>query len=140
MKRTGTLIQDVLDIWTVPPGYTSSTVRDVPLATHSVDLSDFFSAGLIGVGQKVFPKALSLREHTGQVLSDGRIDTVGHIFETPSGAASHLRKKSTNGWSFWLTDPQTKKSLASIRREYLDKASPELNLIDDDDDTTPVDG
>jgi hypothetical protein len=136
MKRTGTLIQGVLDIWNVPPGYTSSTVRDVPLAAHSVDLSDLLSAGLISVGQKVFPKALNLREHIGQILSDGRIDTGGHVFDTPSGAAYHLRKKATNGWSFWLTDPQTKKSLASIRREYLDKASPESNLIDDDDEDT----
>jgi hypothetical protein len=136
MKRTGTMIQAVLDIWTVPPGYTSSTVRDVPLAAYSVDLSDLLSAGLIAVGQKVFPQPLSLREHIGQILSDGRIDTGGHVFETPSGAAYHLRKKATNGWGFWLTDPLTKKSLASIRREYLDKASPESNLIDDDEDTT----
>jgi hypothetical protein len=136
MKRTDKLIQGVLDIWTVPPGYTSSTVRDVPIAAHSVDLSDLLSAGLIGVGQRIFPQALNLREHTGQILSDGRIDIGGIVFETPSGAAHHLRKKATNGWSFWLTDPQTKKSLASIRREYLDKASPESNLIDDDDDST----
>jgi hypothetical protein len=140
MERTGTLIQGVLDIWNVPLGYTSSTVRDVSPVAHSVDLSDLISAGLISVGQKVFAKALNLREHTGQILSDGRIDTCGHVFDTPSGAAHYLTKKATNGWSFWLTDLQTKKSLGSVRREYLDKASPESNLIDDDDDTTPVDG
>jgi len=134
IKRTGALIQRVLDVWKVPPGYKSSTVRDVPLAGHSVDLSDLLSAGLITAGQKIFPQALNLREHIGQILPDGRIDADGQLFETPSGAAYHLRKKATNGWSFWLTDLQTKKSLASIRREYLEKASPESNLIDDDDD------
>ena len=138
IERTGTLIQRVLDVWRVPPGYKSSTVRDIPLAGHSVDLLDLLSAGLITAGQKIFPKALNLREHIGQILSDGRIDAGGLVFETPSGAAYHLRKKATNGWSFWLTDLQTKKSLASIRRDYLEKASPDSNLIDDDDDgSTP---
>jgi hypothetical protein len=133
-KRNVMMIQEVLDVSNVPPGYKSSTVRDVPLASHPVDLADLLSAGLITAGQKVFPQALNLREHIGQILPDGRIDTEGHVFETPSGAANHLRKKATNGWSFWLTDLETKKSVASIRREYLEKASPESNLIDDDDD------
>jgi hypothetical protein len=141
IKRTQTLIEEILDVWNVPPGYKSSTMRAIPIAANSVDLSDLLSAGLITAGQKVFPQALNLREHIGQVLPDGGIDVGGNVFETPSGAAFHLRKKATNGWSFWLTDLQTKKSLASIRREYLEKAAPESNLIDDDDDgTTGTDG
>jgi hypothetical protein len=134
-KRTESLILEILDVWRVPTGYKSSTVRNVVLLTHSVDLSDLLSAGTISVGQKIFPVAPNLREHIGQVLPDGRIDVNGLIFETPSGAAYHLRKKATNGWSFWLTDLQTKRSLASIRREYLEKATPESNLLDDDDES-----
>jgi hypothetical protein len=133
-ERTETLINKIVDIWNVPAGYKSSTVRDAPFAIHSVYISDLLSAGLITPGQRIFTQASNLRDHIGQILSDGRIDVDGRIFETPSGAAYHLRKKSTNGWSFWLIDLQTKKSLASIRREYLEKAPPESNLIDDDDD------
>jgi hypothetical protein len=140
LERTHRLIQEVLDVWRVPTGYKSSTVREIQLVGHPVDLSDLLSAGLITAGQKIFPQALNLREHIGQILPDGRIDTGGNIFETPSGAAYHLRKKATNGWSFWLTDLQTKKSLASIRREYLEKASPESNLIDEDDDAVTTVG
>ena len=132
VERTDTLVKKIIDVWNVPSGYKSSTVRDAPLGVHSVDLSDLLSAGLIAAGQSIVPQALNLRDHVGQILSDGRIDIHGQVFETPSGAAYHLRKTSTNGWSFWLIDPKTKKSLASIRREYLEKASPESNLTDDD--------
>jgi len=133
-RRTEELIRRIVDIWTVPPGYKSSTVRDAAVSIHSVDLSDLLSAGLLTAGQTIVPKALNLRDHTGQILSDGRIDIDGQVFETPSGAGYHLRKRSTNGWGFWLVDPQTKKSLASIRREYLEKSSLESSVIDDDDD------
>jgi hypothetical protein len=133
-RRTEELIKIIVDIWSVPPGFKSSTKRDVPLSFHSVDLSDFLSAGLLTAGQTIVPRALKLRDHTCQILSDGRIDIDGQLFDTPSGAGYHLRKKSTNGWSFWLLDPQTKKSLASVRREYLESSSLVSNVIDDDDD------
>jgi RAMA domain-containing protein len=126
------LLKTIVDIWSVPTGYKSSTKRE-PLSFHPVDLSELLSAGLITAGQTIMPRDLKLREHICQVLSDGRIDMDGQLFETPSGAEYHLRKRSTNGWSFWLLDPQTKKSLASVRREYLETSSLESNSIDDDD-------
>ncbi len=133
-RRTEELIKRIVDIWTVPPGYKSSTVRDAARSSHSVDLSDLLSAGLLTVGQTVVPKMPNLRDRTGQILSDGRIDVDGQVFDTPSGAGYYLRKRSTNGWGFWLVDPNTKKSLASVRREYVEKSSLESNVIDDDDD------
>jgi hypothetical protein len=133
-RRTETLISEIIDIWGVPSGYKSSTVRDVPRDVQSVDLSDLLSAGLLTAGQTIVPQPLSLRDQTGHVLSDGRIDINGRLFDTPSGAGHHVRKRSTNGWSFWLVDPQTGKSLASIRREYREKASLESDATDEDDD------
>jgi hypothetical protein len=133
-RRTASLIKNIVDIWSVPSGYKSSTVRDAPVSVHSVDLSELLSAGLLTSGQTIIPQALNLQEHVGQILSDGRIDIDGQVFDTPSGAGYHVRKRSTNGWSFWLVDPKTRKSLASVRREYLEKASLESNVVDDDDD------
>ena len=45
MRRTGELINKIIDIWRVPPRYKSSTVRDATASMHSVDLSDFLSPG-----------------------------------------------------------------------------------------------
>jgi len=132
--RTTALIEKVLGIWTVPPGYRSSTVRAAAQSVHTVDLPELLSAGLLTVGQTIFPKSSNLRDRIGRILSDGRIDIGGVVFDTPSGAGYYLRKKSTNGWSFWLVDVATKKSLASIRREYLERSSLISDVNDEDDE------
>ena len=132
-RRTGELINKIIDIWRVPPGYKSSTVRDAPASMHSVDLSDLLSAGLLASGQKIVPRMRDLRARTGQILSDGRIDVDGRLFDTPSGAGHYVRRKATNGWSFWLLDPKTKKSLSSVRREYVERLSLESNVEEEDD-------
>ena len=132
-RRTGELINKIIDIWRVPPGYKSSTVRDAPASMHSVDLSDLLSAGLLASGQTIVPRMRDLRERTGQILSDGRIDVDGRLFDTPSGAGHYVRRKETNGWSFWLLDPKTKKSLFSVRREYVERLSLESNVEEEDD-------
>ena len=134
MHRTGELINKIIDIWRVPPGYKSSAVRDVAASMHSVDLSDLLSADLLASGQTLVPRMRDLQERTAQVLSDGRIDVDGRLFDTPSGAGYHVRGKATNGWSFWLIDPKTKKSLASVRREYVERLSLESNVVEDEDD------
>ena len=138
IRRTQLLIDSICDIWRVPAGYRSSTVREAPVSQHPVDLSDLLSAGLLVAGQKIYPVALDLRDQMGQILSDGSIDVGGQVFDTPSGAGYHLRKRSTNGWSFWLVDRQTRKSLASIRREYREKASIESNAGEDDDEDSTL--
>ncbi|MEO8629294.1 MAG: DUF1524 domain-containing protein [Betaproteobacteria bacterium] len=134
IKRTQALIDSIINIWQVPPGYKSSTVREAAPMFHSVDLSDLLSAGLLIPGQTIFPSPPHLRTRTGQILPDGRIDVEGQIFDAPSGAGAFLLKRNTNGWTFWLLDPNTKKSLASVRREYLESSSSESRSVDEDDD------
>ena len=85
-RRTETIIRTIIDIWRVPAGYRSSTVRDMSPRFHSVDLSDLISAGLVTVGQALIPHPINLQSHVGTILSDGRIDVDGRIFDTPSGA------------------------------------------------------
>ncbi len=133
-RRTDDLINRIVDLWAVPLGHKSSTKRAAGISLHSVDLSDLLSAGLLSPGQMIVPSQQDLRHRTGQILSDGRIDIAGRVFDTPSGAGYHLRQKPTNGWSFWLVDPGTKKSLRSVRREYLEQSSIAQDVGDDEDD------
>ena len=41
------------------------------------------------------------KEHTAVVLRSGRIRLKGQLYTSPSGAASAIRGKATNGWAFW---------------------------------------
>jgi hypothetical protein len=95
-------------------------------------LADLLSAGLVNIGQTIYPNTPTLQEHLGKILSDGRIDVGGQIFDTPSGAGLHLRKRATNGWGFWLVDRKTKKSLKSVRREYLESIALESDVSDEE--------
>ena len=65
----------------------------------------------------------------------GELMLVDRYSDTPSGAGYYLRREVTNGWSFWLVDPKTKKSLASVRRSILGIVF-DSEVIDDDDDET----
>ena len=133
-RRTEDMIRKIIDIWKVPPGYKSSAVRDKGHSMHSVAIADLLSAGLLNPGQTITPKSRTHKDKVGQVLSDGRIDVDAQVFDSPSGAGYYVRKKPTNGWSFWLVDSKTKKSLASVRREYVERLSLESSVEDEEED------
>jgi hypothetical protein len=61
---------------------------------------------------------------------DGRLAYGDQIFMTPSGAGEFLRKRTTNGWSFWLVDKDSRKSLSDVRAEYRES----LSMDPDDSD------
>jgi hypothetical protein len=63
--------------------------------------------------------------HSGTILSDGRIEVAGQIFESPSSAGIFIRKKSTNGWNFWRLDANGRRPLKTVRAEYLRMVSPD---------------
>lgn len=56
------------------------------------------------------------------------------IFPSLSAAAIHLVGRNINGWSFFLVDPQSKKSMRDLRTEYLDAQQASEGDIDDDDE------
>ena len=41
------------------------------------------------------------REYTAKVRASGKIALDGKMFNSPSGAAKYIRKRSTSGWHFW---------------------------------------
>jgi hypothetical protein len=53
---------------------------------------------------------------------------------TPSRAAVSITGKPTNGWWFLLVDQAARRSLRTVRREYVDSLAVEVDEDDDDDD------
>jgi len=133
-RRTEALTRQILTIWPAPPGYKSSTARDATPETHTIDVADLLSGGLLAAGQQLRPVSSAFKSRTAVVLPDGRIDVDGQVFDTPSGAGRAVRGRSTNGWTFWLVDLTTKKSLAALRREYLEQSAFATDALDGDED------
>lgn len=98
-----------------------------------VEIADLLDFGSLHAGQVLYPKQ---RKHEGvkaEILQDGRIAIGELIFNTPSAAGEHLRKRATNGWRFWLVDKDSLKSLSDVRAEYRDSLS-----IDSDDSDSDI--
>jgi hypothetical protein len=131
-KRTQFLINQIIDIWPVPQGHKSSNRSKSVSTGIQVSVSDLIAAGLLEVGQSLFPKNPKYAGTTATVLADGNIEVDGNIFQTPSGAAISIRKMSSNGWVFWTTDQTPQTQLRFLRDSYL--AGHDLELEDDSDE------
>lgn len=133
VQRTNSLIEAILEIWQVPVGHAvifNSPKQEEKVYVEIADLLDF---GSLYAGQVLYPKQ---RKHEGvkaEILQDGRIAIGELIFNTPSAAGEHLRKRATNGWRFWLVDKDSLKSLSDVRAEYRDSLS-----IDSDDSDSDI--
>ena len=58
------------------------------------------------------------------------------IFDSLSLAGIQIRKRNTNGWTFWLVDEKTRKSMADLREEYREL----IGLEDGEDEIEDNDG
>ena len=69
-----------------------------------------------------------------QILVDGRIDIEGSIYDSLSLAGIHIRKKNTNGWTFWLTQESPRERMFDLRDKYKEMVGAEgsEDLSDDD--------
>lgn len=134
-NRTKVMIDSIINIWPVPKGHNSSTIRKKALAHTEVSISDLLSAGYLNSGQVLYSAHSKFQGHTATILPDGRIDVEGLIFDTPSGAGMHIRKKATNGWYFWFVDPASRKRLGRVRREYREM----ISMDQDDEDFAETD-
>lgn len=117
-ERTGKLIQTILSIWPVPEGHKSVVVQGSNEEPVRVEVIDLLAAGLVSAGQTLYAKDLKLSGRTAQILEDGRIQVVGKVFNSLSLAGAEVRTRSANGWTFWLVDEKTRKSMADLRDEY----------------------
>lgn len=133
-KRSAHLLQDIFNIWPVPEqalGVSQGESRgDIQ---HDVSVADLIKAGLLRVGQELYPRGLEASE-PGIVLADGSIFLLGAPHETPSGAAKRLRGRTINGWKFWRVDRERGITLATLRSQLessrvVSTGFPEVNSL-----------
>ena len=126
--RTETLIDALLSIWKVPEGHAVSFNSPRQEEKIYVEIADLLEFGSLHAGQVLYPKQKKHEGKNAEILFDGRLAIGDQIFDTPSGAGQSLRKRATNGWTFWLVDKESLKTIGDIRAEYRESLA-----IDPDD-------
>jgi len=91
-------------------------------------------ADLIKVGQVLYPKRGKYAGRNGLIVESGEILVEGKLFDTPSGAAFHLKKSAVAGWHFWLVSQEPRQMLWDIRQQFIEGLNPDTELDDDEDD------
>lgn len=119
--RTSGFIDDILAIWSVPPGHTVNAANARPEQETSkyVYVADLIEAGLVVPGDILVPVRNRLAGRTATILPDGSIELdTGERRLYPSGAAMLLSGAQTEpGWHFWIHQ-RSGKSLKDLRTEY----------------------
>jgi uncharacterized protein DUF262/uncharacterized protein DUF1524/RAMA domain-containing protein len=134
--RAEQLIDAIIQVWPVPEGHKSRPERAERRPTRKVQLADLMAAGLLEEGATLYTRRRRVAERTATVLPDGTLDVDGVLYSTPSGASRAVTGTSENGWSFWLVDPKSKRSLRDLLREYVDQSGVEVedeDLPNDED-------
>ena len=125
--RTTDAIEAILAIWPVPPGHKVKIARDQSQGSISVEVSDLIGAAKLAAGQTLYSRPGKFGGHTATVLPDGRIDVAGEIHDSLSRAGVAVRKKHTNGWTFWRLKPNGQQPLSEVRGEYLEQVAESLD-------------
>jgi hypothetical protein len=58
---------------------------------------------------------------TAIVLSHGALEVNGVRHASPSAAAKAAARTSENGWTFWLLDLKTRRSVKDLVQDYVDQ-------------------
>ncbi len=117
-QRTNELIKIIIQIWPVPENHKVMKKVESKRWTSKVSVADLIAAGYIQAGQKLFPKRPKYAGRDATVLPDGRIEIEGEIRDSLSLAGRVVQNRSTNGWSFWLTDTKLRRSMNDVRSDY----------------------
>ncbi len=128
------LIDTVIDIWKVPVGHRVAITRVARRPAHKIEIADLIGAGMIDEGATLHAPPGKFGGRTATVLSDGALDVNDVRRATPSGAARVLTKTQVNGWSFWLVDLKSKRSLKDVMQEYVEQWGVQADIGIDDED------
>lgn len=139
-ERTRDIVAAIRGIWTVPPGHKSGFATEkAPARRKRPKIADLIAAGVLPPGKVLIPRRKPFAARTATILPDGRIELEGEIYESPTAAAEHLVGHRMNGWWFFLVEVSPRKSLAAVRREYLDSLDEDGDEDDDDEDADDED-
>jgi hypothetical protein len=115
--RTIEMARIILEIWPTPPGHTGIHSGAAAQPTAYIGVDALISEGLLKVGQTLTGRG-RFSDVRATVLPDGSLQVGDKIFESPSGAARAVRKRNTNGWTFWEVDPSNGVRLDDLRSQY----------------------
>ena len=115
--RTEELIDVLLRVWRVPEGHLGQVVDPQSKAGDWVQLKHLVEGGMLQTGDLLTATHRDFVGREATIGEDLRIHLDGKSFDTPSGAAKHLRKRATNGWSFWAVADGRR--LSDVRQEFL---------------------
>jgi hypothetical protein len=137
--RSDQLVDALIEIWPVPPGHKINLPGKGPRPSHKVHLADLISAGLLQPGMTLYSRRKKFADRTATLLADGRIDYQGTIYSSPSEASKAVRDGTgSNGWHFFVLDPQTKFALQDVRQKYFESFAvdgEDEDDVEEDDDT-----
>jgi hypothetical protein len=133
-QRTEELIQSIIEIWPVPQGHKSGFGGGVITRRKKVKLVDLINAGVLTPGMSLYPRKKKFSDQVATLLSDGRVELDGVLYESVSPAASKIVGHQMNGWWFFLVEQEPRRSLRMVRREYLDARAVDAEDDDGDDD------
>jgi hypothetical protein len=134
-ERTARIADIIIAIWPVPAGHKSGFHADRrPRVRKKVRLPDLINAGALEPGMALFPRRKKFADKVATLLPDGRVEVDGVAYPGPTDAASAIAGKRTGGWWFFMTDPAAKRSLRTVRREYIDAMAVDTDDDESDDD------
>lgn len=99
--RTERLIDAILETWPVPEGHDGRLRDEAKSGGDYLELKHLVQGGAVAVGTHLTAPSGKHAHVTGSVLEGGRIAVDGREFDSPSGAARHVRGRNQNGWTFW---------------------------------------
>lgn len=132
--RTRELVDVIIKIWPVPPNHRSGFSASKPKRRRLVDLLDLINGGALHPGMSLFPRRKKYSGRVAMLLPDGRVEVDGVAYAGPSEAARAIAGKRVGGWSFFLTDQTTRRSLQTVRRDYVDEMAVDVEDEDADED------
>ena len=134
--RTQKLADVIIQIWPVPQNHRSGFSPERPRLRKKIALADLINGGALQPGMTLFPRRKKFSDRVATLLPDGQVDIDGVTFSSPSHAASAIAGTQTNGWAFFLTDQASRRSLRTVRRDYVNAMAvdAEDDEPDDDDD------
>jgi len=83
---------------------------------------------------RLFARRQKYVQVVATLLPDGRLDIDGVVHATPSEAAKAVTGQPTNGWWFFLTNKDPRRSLREVRRDYLESFADDVDDEDGDDE------
>ena len=80
----------------------------------------------------LIPRSKGLQGRVATLLSDGDIDVNGERYTTPADAAAAIAGRKRNGMWFFLVTQEPKRSLATVKRQYLEQIAGDGEVDDED--------